>query len=58
LVDWLLAPADDRLGVADLSQGDVYRGFVPLARALAELGLPMVLDGEVVTPNVEGRSRF
>jgi len=39
-------------------KGHVYRGFVPLARALAELGRPMVLDGEIVTLDAEGRSRF
>jgi len=39
-------------------KGHVYRGFAPLARALGELGRPMVLDGEIVTVDAEGRSRF
>src|SRR5437868_9903881 len=39
-------------------KGHIYRGFDPLCRALAQLARPMVLDGEIVTLDTEGRSRF
>jgi len=39
-------------------KGHVYRGFDPLSRALSQLARPMVLDGEIVVLDAEGRSRF
>lgn len=39
-------------------KGHVYRGFDRLSRALAQLARPMVLDGEIVVVDGEGRSLF
>jgi len=39
-------------------KGHVYHGFDPLRRRLAQLARPMVLDGEIVVVDGEGRSRF
>jgi bifunctional non-homologous end joining protein LigD len=39
-------------------RGHVYRGFEPLRSALAKLARPMVLGGEIVVLDGEGRSLF
>ena len=39
-------------------KGHVYRGFAPLAAALSQLARPMVLDGEIIAVDSDGRAQF